>query len=69
MDRTLVFRQSMSRLLKIRNSLVLRLVDNILFDVYLFQFLTSIYVKHVDNDSKHMLLLHYSNLYFCLGNI
>ena len=57
MDRTLVFRQSMSPLLKIRNSLVLRLVDNILFDVYLFQFLTSIYIKHVDNDSIHMLLL------------
>ena len=64
MDRTLVFRQSMSPLLKIRNSLVLRLVDNILFHAYLFQFVTSNYVKHVYYDSRHMMRLQKSYLKF-----
>ena len=57
MDRTLVFRQTRGRLLKLRNSLVLRLPDNIVFIANLFKFLTAIYVKHVNNHSKNMLLL------------
>ena len=57
MDRTLVFRQTSGRLLKFRNSLVLRLTDNIVFIANLFKFLTAIYVKHVSNHSKNMSLL------------
>ena len=56
MDRTLVFRQTSGRLLKFRNSLVLRLTDNIVFIAYLFKFFTAIYVEHVSNHSKSMLL-------------
>ena len=56
MDRTLVFRQTSGRLLKFRNSLVLRLTDNIVFIAYLFKFLTAIYVEHVNNHSKNMSL-------------
>ena len=57
MDRTLVFRHTKGRLLKFRNSLVLRLADNIVFIAYLFKFSTAIYVKHVNNHSKNMSLL------------
>ena len=57
MDRTLVFRQTRGRLLKSRNSLVLRLADNTVFIAYLFKFLTAIYVEHVNNHSKNMSLL------------
>ena len=56
MDRTLVFRQTSGRLLKFRNSLVLRLTDNIVFIAYLFKFLTAIYVEHVNNHSENMSL-------------
>ena len=57
MDRTLVFRQTSGRLLKFRNTLVLRLTDNIVFIAYLFKFLTAIYVVHVFNHSKNMSFL------------
>ena len=56
MDRTLVFRQTSGRLLKFRNSLVLRLTDNIVFIAYLFKFLTAIFVEHVNDHSKNMSL-------------
>ena len=56
MDRTLVFRQTRGRLLKFRNSLVLRLTDNIVFIAYIFKFLTAIFVEHVNDHSKNMSL-------------
>ena len=56
MDRTLVFRQTKGRLPRFRNSLVLRLTDNIVFIAYLFKFLTAIYIEHVLNPYKNMSL-------------